>query len=144
MKKTASYLILIVLIGLGIAGYVGYQMYNKPHADLASEQPDAVLSATELFSAYEADESTANAKYLDKRLEVNGTVQEISPTHDGGYVVVLKEADAMFGIGCSFLPDQADEIGSLKAGMEVTIRGICTGMLMDVNLVRCILQTASE
>lgn len=131
--------IILALIVLGLAGAgVAYFMYNKPHADLTAGQAAYTLSAAELMAHFELNEAAANEKYLDQVLEVTGTVAENTATADGGRVVLLREADALTGVSCAFLPEAAAGVADATPGTNLTLRGVCAGMLMDVNLSRCI------
>jgi hypothetical protein len=42
----------------------------------------------------------------------------------------------MFGVICQMAESNRDAIAELSAGDEVTIKGECSGMLMDVVLTR--------
>lgn len=130
MNTRAKMLIAAVLLA-AIAGVYGYRLYHKSHQDAAAGKADAVLLASELLTAFEQNENAANALYLNKLIEVKGEVQEIQPA-DPGVVVFLREPGAMSGVSCAFETPQ-----ELKVGQNVTVRGFCTGMLMDVSLSRC-------
>jgi hypothetical protein len=136
-KKIPILLFALALIGGGI----GFWMYNKPHQDLADSAADAQLSASELFASFEQDEAAANQQYLDKLIEVTGQVAEITPTDDGGAVVMLRGEADMFGVSCSFLPEESAAFQALEVGQTTTIRGLCSGYLMDVSLSRCIVRS---
>jgi len=131
--------ILLVFVGLALLGAAGaYFMYNKPHADLSAGAADYALSASELMAEFETDEAGASAKYVDKVVEVRGTVQENTETHGGGRVLMLRDADALTGVSCAFLPEAAASVAGISPGTTLVVRGICSGMLMDVNLSRCV------
>lgn len=136
MKKKWS----IPIIGSFIAGLlIALYLYNKPHPNLASQKADIQVSSTALFQAFEADETAANDQYLNTLIEVEGKVAEKNATEDGGYTLVLGAAEQAFGVNCAFLPADSEGVDQLAVGDQVTIKGICAGMLMDVNLSRCIL-----
>ncbi|NBB89179.1 MAG: hypothetical protein GVX96_05285 [Bacteroidetes bacterium] len=128
--------LIVLLVAAIIGGVIGYQQYNKPHRDLMSEEVSAKITAQELFDDYEKDEAAANEKYLDNILEVSGTIEKVNVGEEKS-TVQLRTDDLMAGIICEF------EQGELKtiptAGDKINVRGICTGMLMDVVLVRCVL-----
>ena len=139
MSKTAKQILTAIMI-LGIVGVgAGFYLYNKPHADLSSQKADISFAASQLFSEFESDENAANEKYLNKLIEVKGRIQEIIPNENGGVVLVLKGETDMFGINCSFEEADATRVMDAEIGTEVSIKGLCTGMLMDVNLSRCVL-----
>jgi len=138
MMKIRNVLI-ILLVAVVIGGIIGYKQYNKPHRDLMSEKVSAQMTAQELFSAYEEDESQANEQYLDEMVEITGTIERVNIEQEKS-TLQLQTEDMMAGIICEF------EAGALKnipaEGEKITVRGICTGKLMDVVLVRCIIMNS--
>lgn len=124
----------VLLAGAGF----GLYLYNKPHADLNDQLPAFSLTASELFSEYEADEAGSNEKYLNKLIEVTGKVQSVEGAAATGLVVILATESMMGGgVSCAFEP--ADAPATLPAkGDEVKVKGLCSGMLMDVSLSRCV------
>ncbi len=125
---------LVVISGLGF----GYYMYNKPHEDINKKIADFEVTASQLFNAFESDEINANATYLDKVVQVKGTVQSASTNDEGITSITLETDDLMFGVICQL--DQFSEHANkdFKEGKEVHFKGLCTGKLMDVVLVRCV------
>lgn len=135
MKNALIVVALLALIGVG----VGLYLYNKPHKDIAHATPDFELASAQLFADFETDEAAAQARYLDKVVEVNGTVREVSAAEEGGLNVILNTESDFAGVICQFNAEQAEAAAGLQTGQEVTIKGVCTGMLMDVVLIRCVL-----
>jgi hypothetical protein len=108
-------------------------VWNKPHRDAASEKGTPVTAA-ELQQAYGADEAAANAKYLDKTLEVSGTVAGMEKNQDGKTVLYLD--DPMSGVGCTLI----DAAASAKEGEAVVVKGFCSGSNgMGVAMRECVL-----
>ncbi|MCB0581452.1 MAG: hypothetical protein KDD10_19340 [Phaeodactylibacter sp.] len=135
MKKLLGIGLLLALI----AGGIGYFMYNKPHQNMENAKADVVLDARELFTAFEANETEANQKYLDKVVKVSGLVKEVSTDEEGNVSVTLESGSEMFGVICQMDNLTQHDKTDFKPGEQVTFKGICTGMLMDVVLVRCVL-----
>ena len=127
----------IVMIGIGL----GIYLYNKPHADISKIPPDFILDAKALFDEFESDEANASRKYIDKVIQVKGTLAEINRNRDGS--VVLSLEDVFFGVSCSLdsttVKTVAAKIEQLQSGEQVVIKGLCDGMLTDVKLSHCIL-----
>lgn len=127
-------IIIALFIGLVAAGGIFYFVYNKPHRDVASEKPEYVLTADELFDEYEADEVAANTKFLDKTVEVTGTISELGTNDAGQSFVILTAENAMIGgVSATFGNEQA----GLEEGLKVSLKCRCTGKLMDVVLINC-------
>jgi putative exporter of polyketide antibiotics len=135
-KKIITWALLSALLIMVTGGVVGYKMYTKPHRSVKDAKTVRV-SAPELVSAYDSNEAEANAQYLDKVLEVKGEIIEISKNQKEEPVITLKGTD-MSGIICTFEGTATSEI---KLNSSVVIKGICTGFLTDVVLVRCIFES---
>lgn len=135
MKKYLKYLFIFILA----AGVVGYFIYNKPHQNMQRAKAAYQLSATELFSMFESNENQANEKYLDQIIEIRGSVQSVSTDEDGQLSITLDCGNDMFGVICQLDDLTKQEKTSFEVGETVNFKGICTGMLMDVVLVRCVL-----
>ncbi len=130
MKKYFPYILIIIVI----AGVVGYNMYNKDHKETKDATSDVVISPKELLAIYEQDEVAADAKYLDKIIEVKGIVKEINNVSNGGSIS-LDTGNEMASIICEF--ESAAAYANVKVGDEVKVKGFCTGKLMDIVLTRC-------
>jgi hypothetical protein len=132
-SKTIYFAILVCLIVVNF----GYRMWNKPHKETANVTADAVLSPSALLTEYNANEDAANSKYLDKIIEVKGKVRAIN-TVDTGSSLSLDTGDEMASIICEF--EQKEITANVQVGDEISVKGFCTGKLMDVVLVRCSLK----
>jgi hypothetical protein len=135
-KKVAIKWILVTLLAIITTGaVVGYKMYNKPHRSV-EEAKAITVAAIQLATQYENNEPEANSDYLDKVLEVSGEINEITKNQKGEPVITLKGTD-MSGVTGTIENAKPDEI---KPGATVILKGICTGYLTDVVLVRCVLK----
>lgn len=133
MKK---YIIYLVLFGVAGTGF-GFYMYNKPHQNMASAKADLQISANDLFTDFEADEAVANSKFLDKIIDISGTVRSVSK--EGETIsVTLDSGDDMAGIICQLDNLTQHKRTTFEPGENVRFKGICSGMLMDVVLIRCV------
>jgi hypothetical protein len=134
VKRKRIKLVLIFLFGIVLmSGFVGYKMYTKPHRNVAEIVALKAISL-ELANDYETNESIANAKYLDKVMEVNGEIVEVGSNQKGETIVALKGTD-MSGVRCTLANTETNKY---KTGDTATLKGICTGYLTDVILVNCI------
>jgi hypothetical protein len=69
---------------------------------------------------------------------VQGTVGEIIQNEQGESTILLKNDAAPFGVSCTMQASQKKQISTIQPGDWVVIKGLCTGMLMDVILVQCV------
>lgn len=134
MKKYLIFLLLAAIIGGGAA----YFMANKPHKNMTEAKADISIDAVSLLGAFEADENAANTKYLDKVVEVKGAVADVSKSDDGTIKVTLDTGNPMSGVICELDNLTQHPRTEFPLGEQVTFKGNCTGILMDVVLVRCV------
>ena len=123
-------LLTIAAIGLIAGLLMVFWIFNKPHRDVAKEKGIA-LSAQQVYDAFRTNEASANSKYLDKAIELTGTVADVSTNQEGQKVVNFSTNDLLVMINCTFKTDP----GNLKAGDTITFKGICTGYIPDANVV---------
>jgi hypothetical protein len=138
MKRKKSY-VLVALVVLLLGGLYAYREYHRKPADLSSMNPVAGMDAVKLAGLYEADESKANALYLGKAIDVTGTIADIQNQQDTLVNILLGDKNAMHRVSCLMNTAYTAEVKKYKPGDAVTIRGICTGYLMDVELNRCVI-----
>jgi hypothetical protein len=128
-----------IVILLLICAAVGWHQYNKPHTGVRDVEPDVRMSASDLFNDFQRDEAVANKKYLSKVIEVTGTVSEVENVN-GSQIVLLSSAGDMAGVSCQLTNDEQNKKLQIKKSTKITVKGKCSGYLMDVNLVDCVLR----
>ncbi len=133
MKK----IVLILLIGSLIGGSIAYYMWNKPHRTAESEQPVAVLTAEDLFQQFSNHEQQATSDYLDKTIQVTGTINAVTPMDGGEAKITLATSDILAEIAC--MMKKGEDIYHVKPGMEIAIKGICIGYDADVHLKQSVI-----
>ena len=130
IKKFWPFFILILIVAIIFA----YKSYNKPHKEADSTQPDVIMTPVELMAAYDADETAANIKYLDKLIQLKGKVKQINQLTTGASLT-LDAGQEMAAVICEF--QEGDALKGVQEDQEITLNGFCTGKLMDIVLVRC-------
>jgi hypothetical protein len=135
MKAKKIILILSLLIFLG--GFIAYKMYNKPHVNVAETSSDVSLEAVKIVDDFSSDEIMANTTYLDKIVQVSGIINSIKTENET--VIVALEGNSFGDVLCYLSEESKTKVNTLKEGQRVTLKGICTGFLLDVVLVKCAL-----
>ncbi|MBK8444457.1 MAG: hypothetical protein IPL35_14040 [Sphingobacteriales bacterium] len=137
MKK-----IILILLLLGILGgtYYGYAEFNREAVDVSKAAADLNISSTDLVAAYSNDETKANTDYLNKTIAVQGTVKNVSKDDKGVITLELGDPAEISSVSCQMDERHNESAASIKPGDNVKVKGICTGMLTDVVLVRCALE----
>ncbi len=124
-----------VLILLCLAVWAVYE-YEKPHTGAEDKTTNIFIDASGLYNDFSKNETNANAKYLDKIIEVTGIVDDVQNTN-GALVIMLNANQMTGGISCKMFDSKNN---FLKKGDKITIKGKCSGFLSDVNLVDCVIK----
>ena len=134
--KTSVKIALGVVLFIAIGGILaGLYMFNMKHTDTAKAKPDFIITATVLQKEFEDNETAASAKYINKIVEVTGSVASVKIAENKSVNITLTTGSDMSSVICT-LTSLADP-SKLKSGDAVTIRGECSGYLMDVLLNNC-------
>lgn len=137
--KTRNFKILLIgLILIIISLFFIIHLYNKPFIDIKKSDPKLEITAQEILNDYQADERLANEKYVDNLIQIKGEIADIS-FDKGISIITLKDTRGVSSIICQMLPEANLNVLKLKKGKQVLIKGVCTGYLIDIMMVRCIL-----
>lgn len=97
-----------------------------------------------IFDEYEANEARADAKYLNKVIEVTGTIVDIEKKGGGvfsgpeRYEVTLDGKGFLRFLDCDFPLSLRESVLALDAGQSVTLRGyVSSGSTVKVRMQRC-------
>lgn len=130
LKKILWVIFFLVLILLSIA----YYLYNKPHKNIAASRPDFELTTDSLFSAFNEDETAANAKYLEKVIVVSGNIDHTAFDNPEAPIVILSTNSGAGTVTCGFEASLLESLKKLKDGDPIKIKGQCKGMTGDASL----------
>ena len=103
-------------------------------ADLHDLKADVSINADSLYAAFEKDEATANQLYLDKVIEVYGTIESIKQTDSISNITLGVNGSFMGAVNCS-----TKERIEVSEGSDIKLKGLCQGFLMDVVLNQCVI-----
>lgn len=132
--KLGRIIILVVGIALLVGGISIYYIWNKP-ARKVEDEKGLVISSDSLIAEYNRDEKAADAKYLNKTVQVSGAVAKVDKNQDGQTTVLFNSADPMSTVFCTM----RDKGAMVDSGKTVTLKGICSGHTTDVLLTDCII-----
>lgn len=141
MKKNLKVIIPLVLL-VAVAWYA-YTEYNRKPASMENAKADFVTNTATIIGAFEDNEAKANLQYLDKVVEVEGTIRSVSKDEAGLYTITLGDDGSLSSVRCSVDSVFSEQASELQPGGSITVRGVCTGFMADpllgsdVTLVRC-------
>lgn len=132
----------IAIIGLTVllvgCCYLYLEFYNSHKKDMQTANTDVHIRSNQLAGSFSADEQKANYDYVEKTIEVVGSIEKITKV-DNRYTVLLQGEDRASYVMCDLLPSNSKMAEKLRPGQVVRLKGICKGYLMDVILLNCIL-----
>jgi len=138
MNKRAKLLFISALILLGSIGYLCFYFYTKPASQIVTSDADIQVTSENMVSSFAADEGEANAIYLERTVEVEGVVKEITFKNER-YTIFLQGQNDFSSVICDIHPSRIEGIKELKQGERVILKGVCKGYLMDVIMLNCVL-----
>ena len=114
-----------------LAGAVYYYtfVFAKNHHRDAQSETAIIISADSLTAAYQNNEQAANKLYLNKAVEVSGTILAINKDQAGHTNLLIGKADAFSNVSATL---KSAEAITKKVGEPATVKGVCTGYLSDV------------
>ncbi len=125
-----------------VAVSYGLYEYFRTNARTSDLEADIKISAVDLYNAYSDNEAHADSIYRMQVVQVTGKVSEIKKD-TSGIIILIDGGNGMFGVSCS-LQETDEEVKRAEKDADITIKGICTGMLMDVVLTRCVIVSTDK
>lgn len=110
-------------------------MFNLKHTDMAKAKPDFVITAPVLEKEFEDNEPAASKRYINRILEVTGMIVSVTPSDNNNLNISLKTGSDISSVICTLTAIR--DPSRFKTGEEITLRGECSGFLMDVLLNNC-------
>lgn len=130
--KVALFVVAFIALS-GILAALYY--YNLKHTDMSKARPDFIISSTMLQKAFEDNETSASQKYINKIVEVTGIIASVKPGENNILSISLVTGSDLSSVICTFT--SIGNPSEYVAGEEITLRGECSGFLMDVLLNNC-------
>lgn len=135
MKRIVWFVVIILLLGAGFAYY--YTQYDSRN-EIKFREAEESLTATEILEIFEKDENAAMERFLGKTILVEGPIQSVDFTPEKT-TVVLDAGDVMSTIVCEMNNNVTFDVDALKEGDLVKVKGECSGKLIDIILVNCVI-----
>jgi hypothetical protein len=134
--KTSVKIALFVVFFIAVCGILAaLYLYNLKPKNLQNVKPHFVVTATDFQKAFEENEKASSEMYINKIIEVSGEIASVKPGNKKTLTVSLKTGSDFSAVICTF-PDVSDTT-FFKTGNQITLRGVCSGFLMDVLLNNC-------
>lgn len=121
---------------LAFSGYYYVFIFSRNNQRNVKQEKAVSIEAATLVKEYTSNESVANNRYLDRAIQVSGTVISTGK-NAAGFPTLLLEGDtsAMMHVFCTF----TQPLTGIQSGNKAVVKGICTGFMNDVILIDAIL-----
>lgn len=124
--------IIIALVLILALGFAAYKYMYKSHRDISTEEATYSATVSEVYDAFQKSDSIANAKYLDKTIEIYGKVTNIDSKNK--MITVDEKLIARCTNGLH---------GDLKLQDSITLKGRVVGyddLLEEIQMDQCTLK----
>ncbi len=138
MKKVSKVFIGILGLLAVLALFIVYQPQYSTH-DL---EPDHNIKIGKLYTEFQKNETRASQMYIGKVIQTSGYIKEIQKDVTGANVLLLSKtmkSDPLILCTLDANHDTPSADANLTVGKQVTVKGQCTGMLLEVVLKNGIL-----
>lgn len=137
--KRKNFLIAGGIVALMIA-YLIWANFLKTGPSMRKLEAQYQLDAVAFYNEFETDESTANAKYLNKIVQVTGEVSNVE-VNEGSKPVISLKTEGFGVIKCTMETELTDDqLSIIRSSPTIVIKAECIGMLLDVLLNRGIIE----
>ena len=128
-KKKWLRWILIAIVAMALAGgAIFYYVMTAEFADTASEKPAYTISAMDLLTEFQQNDSAANKKYVEQILAVSGRVSEVEGIDTSATVKFVDSLTGSYLI-FDFQSATSRQAAALQPGDSVTLKGSCSGSI---------------
>lgn len=127
-----------ILIAVALVGYIAF--LKMPGASASSKEVVAELTAAELYQAYETNENKANNLYLGKAVVISGTIDDKYEDETGAPVLLIGPSGEDPVALITLEANQKSKLASYEIGTDIKVKGLCSGMLMEVALTKGIIE----
>jgi hypothetical protein len=125
-KPWLKRIIIAAVIVIAALGGIYWYVATEKFADTSSRKAVYTVNAIDFLHEFEKDNASANAKYTEKIITVNGIVSEVEAADTTMNIIfrdTLSQSYAIF----AFQEQHLAEAKSIKAGDPVSIKGSCSG-----------------
>lgn len=141
-------LCILAIVVVGTANVITHYFMKKSADEQVAQEEQLGLdpparsiktTATQFRADYDADEAAADQKYLNRTLEITGTVDSVGEDMLGkAYLTVgRRKGLSVISIQCFFAPTHVGELAGVRSGQTVTVRGRYRGFTGNYAMRNC-------
>ena len=123
-----------ILVGpvFAYASFMFIEQYleKQTFSDTANVKTDFTISSAELIKEFMTNDTSANKKYLEKMLVVNGNTSAVEILADSSSTIKFADSTGSYAI-FSLEKIHLDEVKKVKPGDAVSLKGVCSGSVFS-------------
>jgi hypothetical protein len=128
-----QYLKLIFLIIGPVFAYTGYKMgekvvMNETYKTTDQVKTDFTIEAADLLKEFITNDTSANKKYTEKTILLNGSASAIEILEDSTSTIKFSDSTGSYAI-FSLEKNQIEKVKTLQQGNSVSVKGVCSGSI---------------
>ena len=127
-KKWLRWIFLAIVAMALAGGAIFYYVMTAEFADTTSEKPAYTISAIDLLTEFQQNDSAANKKYVEQILAVSGSVSEVEGVDTSATVKFVDSLTGSYLI-FDFQSATSRQAAALQPGDSVTLKGSCSGSI---------------
>lgn len=128
----------ISFIAFSCMVWVAYFLCNFREIDIRNVKTEVQITTNELFKDFNSEKETSFNQYIEKAIEIKGTLYQVTYKRDT-YSLLLRGEKTEALVLCEMQKDQKQIVKALKIGDQVKVKGILKGFLMDAIVLNCII-----
>ena len=124
MKRYKKWLVSFTVLLLAAVVVIWY-LYTLKYDDTATVKTDYTVNAGDFIKEFQKDMATANKKYSEKIIVVNGIVSAIEMADTTANIKMSDSTNGAYII-FAFQQQHLNEAKAMKEGEQVSIKGSCS------------------
>lgn len=123
-KRYKKWLLLLFVLLLGAGAAVWY-LFTLKYDDTSTVKADFTVNAMDFIKEFKQDMTSANKKYSEKIIVVNGTISAIETADTTANIKMIDTTNGAYII-FAFQQQHLQEAKDMKEGEAVSIKGSCS------------------
>ena len=128
--KKAGWLLAGPVFALASFLFIEKYLEKETHTNTGEVNIDYTISSSELIKEFSLNDTAANKKYLNKVLVVNGAASSVETAADSTSTIKFADSTGSYAI-FSLEKSELSVIKNIKAGNEVSLKGVCSGSIFS-------------
>ncbi len=141
--KVWGFSILNIALSILVLFLLFNRYFSKDSINVSGTDAAFEITSTDLFAAFDEDADAAYAKYGNQVIDISGNIVEVGQEITGEYYVSL-EGGIIYNVKCNFQASEQEKVKDLVEGQEITVKGYCRALIMDLIVDDCQLVNIGE